>query len=973
MKIIFLKIKKHKIKLVVLTTIFLLPTIALAQKLEGSDFGEDFGVGILAFFANLFLAIINFLGAYILLPLINLLVKIVSYNNFLDSNAVTIGWPLVRDVSNMFFVVFLLVIAFSTILKISNYHYKNTLFKLILMAILINFSKTIMGFFIDFGQVIMLTFVNAFRDAAANNLVNAFGLTEILHINAPDPAGGDTINNWEIFASLLLGIILLVIAIGVMLAYVSVLLYRIISLWVLVILSPLAFLLSAFASTTKYASELWTKFWQQLTTGIILAFFLWLALSILAAGFGGSELGSEAAGQSQGGATAISQWERFYSFIVATALMLIALQYSQQAGGFAGKFAGKVSGKLSDWGSKAARKVTAPLRGAGTLAKEGAGYVKDKVETAIGIPLKAQDWKDGWTRGKEVRRKRRRDAMLARSTKRGGMIGALGTPDHFFSDRWNWGIFKRTSKEGLAGRKIKKRQQRYNTISEQLYRLDDIDKRAEMSLGKDELEKYRELKLHGVENLDAPNLATYNELENKKNNNLIGLKLDASDESLLKGGVKIEDDEGEVVETVAIGRNLNNLGVAIGKLSEERAGVDSKLRDIRGPVNYDMKKRLRGGYLDELKNVTSTEWKELVVDLEDAIARKDFDKAGAVLLKATSDGNANEVLNSFNYSSSGEGMKQFIMRELVGKKGMTRKERAEYNRLYSSKYGKIDDAKGVGMSMNQSLLLGTDVGYAAEKILHWQDARLTSAGPDGNLSFYGPEERQLEIAYETGKIAYDKLLQNANRLVGYEEIPVGTPEEYNITGDRDSLVQTAWVERSLNSASQIIYSLARGRVTESHLENFSKDQNYVLWRKIAEEKLKGSQKEEFITLLNIIRELGLKSLRSKGYDNDSEKKHEWRRKELNGPEGHLATILKQTGLKYEEAVDNYDSLRNQEGYRNDMNTFNGKGQIDVKVKGTDLYIENFKMGGDFEITDIRGKTQEELKEFFNKLKKDKAK
>src|SRR3989338_1937131 len=279
-----LKLKSLKFKLLALAIIFLLPNLALAQELTSENFGGGVSGIIASWFANLFLIIINFLGSYVLLPLINLVVKIVSYNNFLDSHAVTIGWPLVSDVSNMFFVVFLLIIVFSTILKISKYHYKTALFKLILMAILINFSKTIMGFLIDFGQVIMLTFVNAFRDAAANNLVHAFGLTEVLDIPG-DPKDTDkAIKNWEIFGSLLLGLIMVVVACGVMLAYVGVLLYRIIALWILVILSPLAFLLSAFDGTTKYASELWTKFWKQLSTGVILAFFLWLALSILAGG-----------------------------------------------------------------------------------------------------------------------------------------------------------------------------------------------------------------------------------------------------------------------------------------------------------------------------------------------------------------------------------------------------------------------------------------------------------------------------------------------------------------------------------------------------------------------------------------------------------------------------------------------------------------------------------------------------------------
>lgn len=344
------------------------------------------------------LGVINFLGGLLLL-MINLMAKLFSYNEFLASNAVAVGWPLVRDLCNMFFVVILLVIAFSTILNIANYAYKNTLFKLILAAILINFSKTILGFLIDFGQIIMITFVNAFKDALATNLVHSFGLTEILKITPP--AGStDAINNNEIFVSLLLGVVLLVVAIGVMLAYVAVLLYRIISLWVLVILSPLAFLLSAFPGGAKYASEFWSNFWKQLTTGVILSFFLWLSLTILAAGFGtdgktpaqevgaGSDSGittGQAANIPGGssGVTAVSSWERMYTFIVAIALLLLALNYAQQAGGFAGAFAGKISGKLSELGSKAFKVATAPVRGALALAGWGVKSIPNKLDQAF--------------------------------------------------------------------------------------------------------------------------------------------------------------------------------------------------------------------------------------------------------------------------------------------------------------------------------------------------------------------------------------------------------------------------------------------------------------------------------------------------------------------------------------------------------------------------------------------------------------
>ncbi|MDP2586871.1 MAG: hypothetical protein Q8P32_03825 [Candidatus Komeilibacteria bacterium] len=389
--------------LVFVMAIALLPQVALAA-IDIADY-------ITSALGHLALGIINLLGSLILLPLINFVVWILSYNSFLDNNAVIIGWPLVRDLCNMFFVVILLFIAFGTILNIPNYSYKSTLPKLLLMAILINFSKTIMGFAIDFAQVIMLTFVNSFRDAAAVNLIHAFGIRDMLKLDL----NGDNFNNWEVVGVSLLGVILLVIAVGLMLAYAAVLLWRVISLWVLIILSPVAFLMSAFPSGQKYASEIWSKFVEQLTTGVILAFFMWLSFSILASGYSvesqgpvakgllGNTSGAAGSANERGavyGSDNISsdvQWERLYTFIIAVALLLLALQYAQKAGGFAGSFAGKVSGKLSELGVAAAK---LPYKAAKFGLNEGIDKLYEK--TPIDLNMKRN-----WERIKNARASRK--------------------------------------------------------------------------------------------------------------------------------------------------------------------------------------------------------------------------------------------------------------------------------------------------------------------------------------------------------------------------------------------------------------------------------------------------------------------------------------------------------------------------------------------------------------------------------------
>ena len=152
--------------------------------------------------------------------------------------------------------------------------------------------------------------------------------------------------------------------------------------------------------------------------------------------------------------------------------------------------------------------------------------------------------------------------------------------------------------------------------------------RAKNILSPAEFERYKELdKLDGRgEKLKGIGLSEYKALKVKINQGDFAITDDVlelaglsdEDKQLIKNGINIKDDKLKDKETIKL-KNFKDLDVSEDKLKKERGVLDKDMRNIRGPVNYDMKKQLRvDGYLAELKNVTSSEWKELVVDLEDA-------------------------------------------------------------------------------------------------------------------------------------------------------------------------------------------------------------------------------------------------------------------------------------------------------------------------------------------------------------------
>ena len=225
----------------------------------------------------------------IVLFLVSLLVSAAKYNNFIRAYPVETGWVLVRDVVNMFFIVVLLVIAFSTIVGYEKLHYKGVLPKLLLMAVLINFSKTLIGVLIDFSQVIMLTFVNGFQAAAGGNFMNALKVTKVTQLNRPYieealKQGNHVQDLGSVLGASILGLAMLVISASVLAVMVIYILVRIIGLWLLLIMSPIAFFALALPATMQkslsaFTNDYWSKLSALLTGGPIIAFFLWLALA----------------------------------------------------------------------------------------------------------------------------------------------------------------------------------------------------------------------------------------------------------------------------------------------------------------------------------------------------------------------------------------------------------------------------------------------------------------------------------------------------------------------------------------------------------------------------------------------------------------------------------------------------------------------------------------------------------------------
>ncbi len=308
----------------------------------------------------------------ILVNVLQGLLAVASYNEFIGSTAVTNGWVVVRDVTNMFFVIYLLMIAIGTILGGQffggRYSAEQALPKFVMAAILINFSKTVCGIIIDIAQVVMLTFVGPIASGAgAGNFIAMLGIPSFLNISK------DLINNiasttvpTQVTLSLVLGAIFVTVALMIVVAMVIILLFRIVALWFYIVLSPMIFFLQFFPAGESLGREYWNKFTKEVMIGPIMAFFLWLSLTVVAAmggsqatdiaivnelggGFGAAEGIADSRDEGNPFANYVGSLAGTMSFLLGIVMLMTTLKFAQEWGVAGGNAAGKAFGVMKDW------------------------------------------------------------------------------------------------------------------------------------------------------------------------------------------------------------------------------------------------------------------------------------------------------------------------------------------------------------------------------------------------------------------------------------------------------------------------------------------------------------------------------------------------------------------------------------------------------------------------------------------------
>jgi len=230
--------------------------------------------------AGIIVGVLTAIGSYALSLGQSLLSWVIS-PNFMgvtmtgpDNPFVTLGWSVVRDLANIIIVLALIIISLGIILGMEDYKAKKTLPVLLVIAILINFTPVICGFIIDF----------------TNNLMGWLlkGGLRSDYANAVSEGMGNMIKQ-DVFATIAIAAIYFIFAmLGAIIygLYFVIFIARYIFLWILIIVSPIAFVSRIFPPSDYVKrffpsffswKEWWSAFLQWCTIGIYAAFFIFLA------------------------------------------------------------------------------------------------------------------------------------------------------------------------------------------------------------------------------------------------------------------------------------------------------------------------------------------------------------------------------------------------------------------------------------------------------------------------------------------------------------------------------------------------------------------------------------------------------------------------------------------------------------------------------------------------------------------------
>lgn len=282
-------LKKHHLVLTLLLTAFVLvPQTTQAQLSTIAGFAFDLTGGLLSPIAVGIVKLVSYitmlsgvvLNASVYYTVVNMADSL-STNNL---PALKVAWTTVRDLANMGFIFMLLYASIMTIVG-KEKDARGIVVKMVIAAILINFSLFFTKVIIDVANLLALTFYSAIAPGAvgpdaflsaglSNNIIQALGAQTLWQ------SAGELDGSTVFIAAIMSSITLLVTAF-VFAAMAVMFLVRYVVLIFVLILSPLMVLSSVFPALKDYSKKWWDALLNQAFFAPVFFILMWVTLTLI--------------------------------------------------------------------------------------------------------------------------------------------------------------------------------------------------------------------------------------------------------------------------------------------------------------------------------------------------------------------------------------------------------------------------------------------------------------------------------------------------------------------------------------------------------------------------------------------------------------------------------------------------------------------------------------------------------------------
>ena len=171
-----------------------------------------------------------------------------------DNYIVTEGWKMMRNFADTFILIGLLFTGLATAFNVAGYNTKKGLLRLLVVALLINFTPVFCGVIIDGANF----FTNAFLE---KSLTISQGWGETMGDQWASMSASLKSNTGEVLGKAMVILVFDLVSTFVFLIFAALFALRYVVLWLLIIFSPLAFLAWAFPDIPK-VKGLFEQWWQ---------------------------------------------------------------------------------------------------------------------------------------------------------------------------------------------------------------------------------------------------------------------------------------------------------------------------------------------------------------------------------------------------------------------------------------------------------------------------------------------------------------------------------------------------------------------------------------------------------------------------------------------------------------------------------------------------------------------------------------